>query len=230
MKNQVSGSNQSVQRIARRFYYMIPLYLLVPFIIGMLFDKRFASFDWFAFGLGALGWMIALMMRAPLAMLLKNVPSEKAAFIVGLSSGPFEEGVRVGLLLLTGSAFHWALSVGQGWAAIEVLFVVINGIAQVRLLQSDDEKAAQAKEILEKQGFLNLNPFLGVIERVSASFFHIGATLLLAKMPSMVFVLLVVHSLLNIFAVYLSRKNLIWTQIGLMIVGIVILICGFYGF
>jgi len=227
MKNRVVQSDQMVQRVARKFYYMIPLYLLVPLIIGVFFHKMFASIDWLAFGLGALGWIMALMMRGPLATLVKNVSPEKAAIIMGLSSGPFEEGIRVGLLLLTGLAFQWALSVGQGWAAAEVLFVVINGIAQVKLLQSDHKKAAEAREVLEKQGFINVHPFLGVIERVSASFFHIGATLLVAKMPVMVFVLLFAHSLLNIVAVVLSRKYMILTQIWLLMVGTFFLICGF---
>lgn len=230
MNHQVSPTDSSVQQVARRFYQMIPVYLLIPVVIGVLFHQMFVSINWLAFVLGALGWTIALMLRGPLAFLLRNVPPEKAVVIVGLSSGPLEEGIRVGLLLLTGSAFHWALSIGQGWAAVEVLFVVVNGIAQIKLMQSDDEKAAEAKVILEKQGLFNLSPFLGAIERVFASFFHIGVTLLIAKMPAIVFVLMLVHSLLNFSMVWLSRKNMILSQVLSAVMGTAFLIGGLFVF
>ncbi|AMA72961.1 MULTISPECIES: YhfC family intramembrane metalloprotease [Aneurinibacillus] len=229
-KNENALSDQSLQNIARKFLFVIPFYLAVPLSIGIFFHYVFGYIHWKAFGLGALGWVVALMLRGPVTVLMKGLPKERAMLYIGLSSGPLEEGVRLILLLLTGSSFSWALSVGQGWAAIEVLFTIINGLALIYVLQQNDEKAIQAKEFLESQGTLYLNPWWGVVERIFATAFHIGATLLIAKIPLLTLILLIVHSLFNLTIVWIARKNMIFAQLLAAIVGTGLLVSGFIVF
>ncbi|EIJ79945.1 hypothetical protein PB1_06257 [Bacillus methanolicus PB1] len=219
-------SDQSHQKIARKFIYAIPLYLAVPISFGLFFHYGFSSIHWEAFGLGALGWVLALLLRGPVTVFLKGMPKERAMLFVGLSSGPLEEGVRLILLFLTGASFSWALSVGQGWAAIEVLFAVINGLVLINIIQRNDEKAIQVKELLESQGQFHLSPLWGVVERIFASAFHLGVTLLIAKIPLLVLVLLFVHSLFNLAVVWISRKNMFFAQLLIASVGTVLLVFG----
>ena len=126
------------------------------------------------------------MLRNPVALLAKAIPatSKHVTTIVVASSGPCEELVRLAVVLLLGRAFPMALSIGLGWAAIEVVYAIINGFVTLSLFRRDDEKAHQARAMLENMGLakamLNAPPFMGVVERISASAIQIGFTLLLA--------------------------------------------------
>lgn len=170
--------------------------------------------------------MIALFLRGPVTVLFKGLSKEKATLFVGLSSGPLEEGVRLILLLLTGTSFSWAISVGQGWVMIEVLFTIINGFVLIHIIQRQDEKSIQVKELLESKGQLRLSPLWGVVERIFASAFHIGVTLLIAKIPLLTFIFVIVHSLFNLVVVWLSRKNMLVAQLFVAIVGTALLVTG----
>jgi len=55
---------------------------------------------------------------------------------------------------LTSTSFSWAISLGQGWAAVEVSFTIVNGIVLISLSNKTDEKAMQAKEMIKAQGIL----------------------------------------------------------------------------
>ena len=81
--------------------------------------------------------------------------------------------------------FHWLFRLA--WAAIEVVYAIINGFVTLSLFRRDDEKARQARAVLENMGLakamLNAPPFLGVVERIFASAIQIGFTLLLAWQP-----------------------------------------------
>lgn len=211
---------------ARLFFCSIPFYFAVPLLIWFFLENLGAAFFWKAFFLGALGWIVALFLRGPIHAWGQKLPQKTAMFLVGLSSGPLEEGVRLALLLLTGTSFSWALSLGQGWAAIEVLYVVTNGVILVTVLRKNDEKSREVKKILESQGTSRLSPFWGLSERLFASLFHIGATLMIARSPSWVFLLLVVHSAFNLGAVWLSRRNMFWAQLLIAIVGTVVFVAG----
>jgi|GEM_PF-6916295 len=71
------------KRVARHFYLAIPLYILVP--VGYALGFRYAGtpVHWASFGIGTAGWMIALMLRGPIALLLKKTSKERAATIIG---------------------------------------------------------------------------------------------------------------------------------------------------
>jgi hypothetical protein len=162
-----------------------------------------------AYGLGALGWLAALVLRGPvIAVAIGKLPREKATTVVVASSGVLEESVRIILLALTSFSASWAASIGQGWAAVEVLFVMVNVVAVASLAGKTDEKSVQARQMLEAQGTIHGNPLWGVLERVWASAFHIGCTLVVASMPWLVILLVPLHSMVNFMTVRLAKKSI----------------------
>lgn len=174
----------------------------------------------------ALGWAIALFLRGPLSVLVMKLPREKANTIIVGSSGVLEESVRVIILLLTSMSFSWALSIGQGWAAVEVLFAVLNVIIVASLAKRTDEKVMQAKEMIHQQGRLNGNPLWGVMERIFASALHIGFTLIVATYPWTVVLLIPIHSFVNLVSVRLAKKSIIQTELMIALVGTIALAIG----
>ncbi|OAB40589.1 hypothetical protein PMSD_01405 [Paenibacillus macquariensis subsp. defensor] len=219
-------SQQQYEQVMNRAKYFLPLYLLVPVMFWLVFHYSGTSMEWKAFGLGALGWVIAFFLRGPLSAIVMKMPKEKATTIIVASSGVFEECVRIAVLLLTSLTFSWSLSMGQGWAAIEVLFVIINLIVMISLSKRTDEKAIQAKEMLQMQGNMNAHPVWGVIERIFASAFHIGCTLLVAKYPWLVVLLIPLHSFVNLSAIKLSKQSMVQTELLIAIFGIITLTVG----
>jgi hypothetical protein len=224
-----SQTNQQalLEGIYKRALKFIPLYVLVPVLFGLIFWAAGYDIEWKAFALGALGWCIALFLRGPLSLLAKKLPEKKAQGIMVASSGVLEESVRLILVAIFSGAFSWALSFGQGWAAIEVLFVIINVIVISSLIKRTDEKAMQAKEILLAQGtLLNANPIWGVLERVWASAVHIGCTLIVVQQPWAVILLIPYHSGMNWIAVKLATKSVGKSSLFIAIVGIISLAVG----
>ncbi|KPV57032.1 hypothetical protein QJ48_24360 [Paenibacillus sp. A3] len=213
-------------RIRRRFYMAIPLYLAVPAAFWLAF--RYAGFpaDWAAFGIGAAGWWAALLLRGPIALLVRKQPKERAGLLVAAASGPLEEGVRLLALWITGFSLNSALSLGQGWAAIEVVFAVVNGIVLASIIKRTDEKAMQAKAFLESTGQMNSSPLWGVLERLFASMFHIGSTLLIAHMPWLLLLMIPAHTGFNLVSVRLAKRSLPLTELFVAAVGIVTITAG----
>jgi hypothetical protein len=219
-------SQQQYEQVMNRAKYFLPLYLLVPVMFWLVFHYSGTAMEWKAFGLGALGWVIAFFLRGPLSAIVMKMPKEKATTIIVASSGVFEECVRIAVLLLTSLTFSWSLSIGQGWAAIEVLFVIINLIVMISLSTRTDEKSIQAKEMLQMQGNMNAHPVWGVIERIFASAFHIGCTLLVAKYPWLVVLLIPLHSFVNLSAIKLSKQSMVQTELLIAVFGIITLAVG----
>ncbi|WP_336787572.1 hypothetical protein [Paenibacillus sp. MMO-177] len=212
--------------LRRRGLLFLPFFLAVPLLFGLGFRYAGYSMEWRAFGLGALGWLIALMLRGPLAAVLQKRSQEtiKRWMIVG--SGVFEETVRVIMLLLTAVTASWAVSFGQGWAAIEVLYTMINVAVIASLIGRTDEKAKQAIQYLEQQGTLHASPLWGILERIWASAFHIGCTLIAARFPWLVVVLIPLHSGLNAIGVKLAAQAVWKSSAAICIIGVLILIIG----
>ncbi|MDQ0196841.1 YhfC family glutamic-type intramembrane protease [Paenibacillus wynnii] len=212
--------------VSQKALKFLPLYVLVPLMYWTLFKTMGYELDWKGFGLGALGWTVALFLRGPLSLLVQKWPPEKAKNVIVSSSGVLEEGVRLILLVLTSTSFTWAQSVGQGWAAIEVLFVIINVIMITALINRTDEKAMQAKEMLQAQGNIQASPLWGILERIWASAFHIGATLIIAHNPWSVILLIPLHSGLNLVAVRIAKASIFGTNMLVAALGLVTLTVG----
>lgn len=209
---------------SRKALKFLPLYLLVPVLFWALFKTMGYEMHWKGFGLGALGWFIALFLRGPLSLLVQKWPPERAKNVIVGSSGVLEEGARLVLIALTSATFSWAQSVGQGWAAIEVLFAIVNVIMITTLVNRTDEKAMQAKELLKAQGNIQASPLWGILERIWASAFHIGATLMVAFNPWLVLLLIPLHSSLNMVAVRLAAKaSALATNMFIAAVGLITL-------
>ena len=162
------------------------------------------------------------MLRNPVALLAKAIPatSKHVTTIVVASSGPCEELVRLAVVLLLGRAFPMALSIGLGWAAIEVVYAIINGFVTLSLFRRDDEKAHQARAML------NAPPFMGVVERISASAIQIGFTLLLAWQPLLVIFTIPPHSSANFMTLFLVRRSVVLAELCVAVIGIVVLLAG----
>jgi hypothetical protein len=209
---------------SRKALKFLPLYMLVPVMFWALFHSTGYELNWKGFGLGALGWFVALFLRGPLSLLVQKWPPEKAKNVIVGSSGVLEEGVRLILIALTSTSFSWAQSVGQGWAAVEVVFVIVNVIMISTLVNRTDEKAMQAKELLKAQGNIQASPLWGILERIWASSFHIGATLMVAFNPWLVLIVIPLHSGLNLVAVRLAASaSLVITNLFIAAVGLITL-------
>lgn len=217
----------------RNFVIALPFLLAVPVLLLQAFPLVDGVIQWEACGVGALGWLAALMLRGPvsvLALRLKGSPEAAQPWVIA-SSGPLEEGVRLAALFIVGTSFSTALSLGLGWAAIEVLFTIVNGAVVVSLVRRDDEQARAVRRQLAAQGLLTANgPFWGVLERLFASAAHIGHTLLLAWQPLLVLVTTPVHSFINVGVTKLTSKSLSKTELLLAVIGTAVLAAGLAAF
>ncbi|MHB1472139.1 MAG: hypothetical protein ACYCV4_00680 [Dermatophilaceae bacterium] len=178
--------------------------------------------------LGAAGWMIALALRQPVALIASRVTTkDRAMTVVGWASGPAEEVVRLLLVLFvlrTGGAAAWA---GAGWMAVEVAMVTVSGLVIASLLTKDDPKSLEAKDFLREQGMMQNNgPGWGVLERFSAAGFHIGFTLLIFAVPWLVLATIVVHSATNMLVVRYVKRSIALTELAVLGTAIVVLTSG----
>jgi hypothetical protein len=221
-----NSENELFNQATKRSLFFLPLYILVPLLCWFGFHAAGYALEWKAFGLGALGWFITLMLRGPVSAIVMKMPKEKANNIIVASSGVLEESTRLVLLAVTSVASSWALSIGQGWAAVEVLFVMINVVVIASLGKRTDEKAMQAKEFLEAQGTIHASPLWGVLERIWASLFHIGCTLIVAHYAWTVVLLIPLHSSLNWFAVRLVARSVGISSLFIAAIGLLTLTTG----
>jgi hypothetical protein len=177
---------------------------------------------------GAAGWMIALALRQPIALIASRVTTkERTMTVVGWASGPAEEVVRLLLVLFvlrTGSAAAWAAA---GWMAVEVAMITVNGLMIATLLTKDDPKSIEAKDFLSEQGMMqSYGPWWGVVERFSAAGVHIGFTLLIFAQPWLVLVTIVVHSATNMLFVRYAKRSIALAELAMLGWGIVVLTSG----
>lgn len=203
--------------------------LAVPVLFAVAYGWFDIELEWKALGFGALGWLIALALRGPVAMLATKFSGtpERAKLWVGGASGPLEEGVRLVVLLLVGVSFPTVMSIGLGWAAIEVLFGIVNSAVVVSLMRRTDEKAEEARRQMEAQGLLDANnSFWGISERIFASASHVGFALLVAAHPLLVLLTIPVHSGLNFSIVGLARSSMARAQLVFALLGSVLLLGG----
>jgi hypothetical protein len=145
---------------------------------------------------GAAGWMFAMVLRIPVALLAKRRDDQR---LLVAASGPAEESVRLAVVLLAASTTWDAALIGFGWATIEIAQTVATGFALVRLSTATDEKSIEAREQMRMLGMDRVSSVHdGVFERAAASAFHVAATLAVFSYPPLVLVLIPVHSMINI--------------------------------
>jgi hypothetical protein len=217
------------QTIRRNTLLAAPFMLLVPVAIALAYALFDVTLHPTALALGAAGWLLALALRAPVSLtLLKmlQVPERVQPWVVA-SSGPLEEAVRVGVLILAGTSFSRAMSVGLGWAAIEVVYTLISAVMTLSLLKRTDEQALQARAAMDAMGLLRpTSPALGVLERIGASTLHIGFTLLLAWSFWLLPVTMAIHSAVNLVLVRTFRKAPLLSELALLAVAAGTLLAG----
>jgi hypothetical protein len=199
------------QRLHDRVPFALPVIAMVPVVIGVVLATTLAPVRVGAAALGAAGWLLALALRAPAGVLVSRLPKQDAPRFMALISGPAEESVRLLLVLFAVSGFDSVLWAGFGWAAVEVLYVLVTGLAVRQLLLDPSSKAAEARRLLLSMGWLqyvqSLVPLLGAVERVGVSLLHIGFTLLLGWNPLLVLVTMPAHSATNLGAVRLMKRG-----------------------
>jgi hypothetical protein len=199
----------ALDRNVRQTCRLAPLYVLVPVAFLLAFWAAGVKPSWVAYALGAAGWLVAGALRPLVAAMVKGLGEERAYWVVGLASGPCEETVRLGALAIIGTSYAEVISLGQGWAAVEVLFLIANVVVLAGILNRSDEKANKLREALMSQqtSAPQASPFVGVMERIFASCLHIGFTLLLARSPWMLALTLPAHSLVNMAAVVAAKRS-----------------------
>jgi hypothetical protein len=213
----------------RSLVFAVPFVLAVPVVIGIVIAAAGYPIEVWPLVAGAIGWVVALAVRAPVALIGMRVlgDMERLRRFIPWVSGPAEEGVRVVVVLLVGRELGTALWIGFGWAAIEVVYAVINGFALAQLENRTDEEAMQAKAILPPAMLDASAPWWGVLERVFASAIHIGFTLIVAFAPIAFLLTMVVHSLFNVAIVSLVRTRPMWVPMLLgTVVGFAVLLIG----
>jgi hypothetical protein len=179
-----------------------PVALALPVVAALV--VTITGFRWDVVGVvaGAVGWNVALFLRGPVGWWLKRRgDTELASPWFVAASGPTEELVRLGVLLLLGRDLETALSVGFGWAAIEVLFSVVQGLALSRLMERDDPEAARIRALIPAPPETLMTPaapWLGIVERIWASALHLGFTVILAAEPLLVLLTIPAHSATNL--------------------------------
>lgn len=110
------------RNLSLRFFLAVPFIAAVPVAAWFFFRSLGVTTSHAGAAFGALGWLIALQLRLPIATIAKKMPPARLMLVLILASGPCEELVRFLLVLLTGRTTFWAASAGQGWAAVEVLY------------------------------------------------------------------------------------------------------------
>jgi len=201
---------------------MISIPLIIATLIPYLLLARVleVEFNWAVFGLGALGWWVALVFRLPVILLMRKKGPEGASTPIIAASGPAEELVRLGFLFWLGFNLDVAFILGLGWAAIEILYAIVQGVALTNLASRTDEKAMQAKELLSQQmsSALDSNtPFWGIVERLSANGLHLAFSLLLLVSPWVVMITAPLHSAINLMFTGQAKQSLARAQLRLAI-------------
>lgn len=222
----------SLTPFIRNILWASPLYLLA--IIPFVFIAHYLAIkiDYYLVLLGALGWWIALILRIPVILLIKNKKIDlklSRKITIGLS-GPTEEITRLILLSIIGLSSPNAYSVGLGWAMIEVIYGLVQIIGLGVLDKKSDAKAEEAKTVMKQMGMDKTlepsTPFWGALERVSASALHIGFGLLLIISPYLLIATIPLHSFINFFVVKMNEKSIRNSQLGLLLIGFAILTTG----
>jgi hypothetical protein len=222
----------SDQALAKQFLHHLlfctPLLLTVPLIYLLAFNALGqGNLAVWPFCLGVLGWTIALLLRAPMLVLTLKLTHNVKEQVVAAMAGPAEESIRLLAVLFLQANFASAISLGLGWATIEVLYTLVAGFSSVMILSRGGVGALQLKKrFLDTGQTVPATVYSGVIERLSATALHIGFTLLLAYHPLLILVTLPLHSVVNVGAITLNNRSALATQTLVALFGVTTLLVG----
>jgi hypothetical protein len=221
-----------LDRTRQQLLLSSPFYVLVPGLFFVAFMAMGHTPSWLMMGAGALGWIVAAMLRGPVAIVAQKLTGtpEKATPWVIASSGPLEEGLRVLAVLWLGRDLPTALAIGLGWGAIESVFAIVNSLVANVMLRSDDPKIVEAREMLAHQMNTDNGPWWGVLERISATAYHTGKTLILAVAPWAVLIAAPMHSAVNMLSVRIAKRSALQMEALVAVVGALALGLGFFLF
>jgi len=110
-----SKSYQEASRdLTHELIVTAPLYLLVPVLfaaLALIWEIELSP-GWIL--LGAVGWLGALFLRVPVAMITQRLTTESDTIrqVVILSSGPAEELVRLAIVLITAANLDVGYAIG----------------------------------------------------------------------------------------------------------------------
>jgi hypothetical protein len=228
MQNLTASDPELARQFRQHLLFCAPLLLLVPLIYLLAFNSLDqGSIALKPFFLGVLGWSVALFLRPPLMMLIARLTHDVKEKTVAAMAGPTEESVRLGIVLFLQANFASAISLGLGWATIEVIYTLISGFTTVVILSQGGVGAWQLKKrFLDSGQTVPATVYAGIVERLSATALHIGFTLLLAYHPLLILITLPLHSLVNVGAITLNNRSALATQTLLALVGGVTLLVG----
>lgn len=167
-----------------------------------------------AWAVGAAGWVVALALRRPAtgaAVRLGLGPHRPAA---ALLSGPVEEVVRLAAVLLACRDAPRALWLGLGWGAAEVAFTIAVAIRRPATVPVGGDRARL---------------LLGLLERASATAFHVGASLMVFRWPGAVALTAPLHTAANLAGLRLARRRPALAQLLVAAVGVAVLAGGIGG-
>ena len=222
-------SDQALSRLfLHHLLFCTPLLLIVPLLYLLAFNALGkGSLAVRPFCLGLLGWSIALLLRVPLALLTVRLSHNLKELAVAAMSGPAEESMRLLAVLFLQANFASAVSLGLGWATIEVLYALISGFCTVVILSHGGVGAWQLKKRFLDTGLtVPATVYSGIFERLSATALHIGFTLLLAYHPLLILITLPLHSLINVGALSLNNRSALGTQMLIAVFGTATLLVG----
>jgi hypothetical protein len=155
---------------------------------------------------GAGGWMASLLARAPLAIYLqRRLSPTRARWVLIAASGPVEELTRLAIIAKGNRNTQRAYSVGWGWAAAEAAYAV----AGVSVAAKVQPQATPDKDFATTGAHI----LIASVERLSATCFHVGVSLLVAQNRKRAWLSSFMHSAMNIATVKLSRSSPVAAQL-----------------
>jgi len=227
-RDQVISDQALAKQFLHHLLFCTPLILTVPLIYLLAFNALGqGSLPVGPFCLGLLGWSVALLLRTPIALLTFRLTHDLKERVLVAMSGPAEELTRLLAVLYLQANFAGAISLGLGWASIEVLYALVSGFGTVIILSQGGLQAWQLKKrFLDTRLTVPATVYAGIIERLSATALHIGFTLLLAYHPLLILITLPLHSLINLGAISLNNRSALATQGLVALFGFTTLVVG----
>jgi YhfC intramembrane metalloprotease len=218
-----SGSSLKQMIVATPIYMLVPIGFIY-FAYTLNIPVNYSLMLW-----GAGGWLVAYLLRVPVAILVQklNLESNTSQNIIISFSGILEEIVRFTIVFWIGKSFAVAYFIGIGWSAIEVIYAIVTGYFLESIMSRSDPEALEIQSKLREMGMIHdLGVFIGISERLFASMFHIGMTLSIAKWPWFLPLGIVLHSSINLIVTKFQKSSILISHGVVVLTGTVIFFIG----